>query len=57
MYSMTAPNCLANFILGSLKIMVRNNSIIGVGTPLTLNIKSQVGGLVEWRDKNFRDKG
>nr|YP_004769802.1 RNA polymerase beta' subunit [Wolffiella lingulata]AEK94415.1 RNA polymerase beta' subunit [Wolffiella lingulata] len=27
-------------------IMVRNNSIIGVDTPLTLNIRSQVGGLV-----------
>nr|YP_009967332.1 RNA polymerase beta'' subunit [Carlephyton glaucophyllum]QIS89419.1 RNA polymerase beta'' subunit [Carlephyton glaucophyllum] len=31
---------------GSSLIMVRNNSIIGVDTPLTLNTRSQVGGLV-----------
>ena len=31
---------------GSSLIMVRNNSIIGVDTPLTLNIRSRVGGLV-----------
>nr|YP_010722918.1 RNA polymerase beta'' subunit [Anthurium andraeanum]WDW20923.1 RNA polymerase beta'' subunit [Anthurium andraeanum] len=31
---------------GSSLIMVRNNSIIGVDTPLTLNTRSRVGGLV-----------
>nr|AGE93446.1 RNA polymerase beta' subunit [Xiphidium caeruleum] len=31
---------------GSSFIMVRNNSIIGIDTQLTLNIRSQVGGLV-----------
>nr|YP_009709577.1 RNA polymerase beta'' subunit [Symplocarpus nipponicus]QEX51431.1 RNA polymerase beta'' subunit [Symplocarpus nipponicus] len=31
---------------GSSSIMVRNNSIIGVDTPLTLNTRSRVGGLV-----------
>nr|YP_010424737.1 RNA polymerase beta'' subunit [Staurogyne concinnula]USH90979.1 RNA polymerase beta'' subunit [Staurogyne concinnula] len=31
---------------GSSSIMVRNNSIIGVDTQITLNIRSRVGGLV-----------
>nr|QHN54852.1 RNA polymerase beta'' subunit [Philodendron lanceolatum] len=31
---------------GSSLIMVRNNSIIGVDTPLTLNTRSRIGGLV-----------
>ncbi|TYI01488.1 hypothetical protein ES332_A11G204300v1 [Gossypium tomentosum] len=30
----------------SSSIMVRNNSIIGVDTPITLNTRSQVGGLI-----------
>nr|UQU69116.1 RNA polymerase beta'' subunit [Geoffroea decorticans] len=32
-------------------IMVRNNSIIGADTPITLNIRSQVGGLVRMEKK------
>nr|YP_009765507.1 RNA polymerase beta'' subunit [Tipuana tipu]QIS95784.1 RNA polymerase beta'' subunit [Tipuana tipu] len=32
-------------------IMVRNNSIIGADTPITLNIKSRVGGLVRMEKK------
>nr|YP_010690580.1 RNA polymerase beta'' subunit [Cartonema parviflorum]WBU14290.1 RNA polymerase beta'' subunit [Cartonema parviflorum] len=32
-------------------IMVRNNSIIGINTPLTLNTRSQVGGLVRMERK------
>nr|YP_009769178.1 RNA polymerase beta'' subunit [Clitoria ternatea]QIS99879.1 RNA polymerase beta'' subunit [Clitoria ternatea] len=32
-------------------IMVRNNSIIGVDTPITLNIRSRVGGLVRVEKK------
>nr|YP_010150944.1 RNA polymerase beta'' subunit [Sesbania cannabina]QJQ80022.1 RNA polymerase beta'' subunit [Sesbania cannabina]QQV73304.1 RNA polymerase beta'' subunit [Sesbania cannabina] len=35
----------------SCSIMVRNNSIVGVGTPITLNIKSRVGGLVRVEKK------
>ncbi|KAL3507639.1 hypothetical protein ACH5RR_033021 [Cinchona calisaya] len=31
---------------GSSSIMVQNNSIIGVDTQITLNIRSRVGGLV-----------
>nr|YP_009868291.1 RNA polymerase beta'' subunit [Pterocarpus santalinus]AZP79330.1 RNA polymerase beta' subunit [Pterocarpus santalinus]QHD47777.1 RNA polymerase beta' subunit [Pterocarpus santalinus]QKG62686.1 RNA polymerase beta'' subunit [Pterocarpus santalinus] len=32
-------------------IMVRNNSIIGADTPITLNIRSRVGGLVRMEKK------
>nr|YP_009968478.1 RNA polymerase beta'' subunit [Galega officinalis]QMX77682.1 RNA polymerase beta'' subunit [Galega officinalis] len=35
----------------SSSIMVRNNSLIGIGTPITLNIKSRVGGLVRLEKK------
>nr|YP_010692224.1 RNA polymerase beta subunit [Utricularia adpressa]UWM94308.1 RNA polymerase beta subunit [Utricularia adpressa] len=35
-----------HILSGSSSIMVRNNSIIGVDTPITLNIRSRVGGLV-----------
>lgn len=36
---------------GSSTIMVRNNSLIGVSTPITLNIRSRVGGLVRMEKK------
>nr|QUB02332.1 RNA polymerase beta' subunit [Palisota barteri] len=36
---------------GSSFIMVRNNSIIGINTPLTLNTRSQAGGLVRMERK------
>uniref|UniRef100_UPI0030035AF7 RNA polymerase beta'' subunit n=1 Tax=Didymocarpus sinoprimulinus TaxID=1736677 RepID=UPI0030035AF7 len=39
---------------GSSSIMVRNNSLIGVDTQLTLNIRSQVGGLVRVEKKKKR---
>nr|QJF46666.1 RNA polymerase beta'' subunit [Zantedeschia rehmannii] len=39
---------------GSSLIMVRNNSIIGVDTPLTLNKRSRVGGLVRVEKKKER---
>nr|CUR07608.1 rpoC2 [Acacia tysonii] len=35
----------------SSSIMVRNNSIIGVDTPITVNIRSRVGGLVRVEKK------
>nr|YP_010353029.1 RNA polymerase beta'' subunit [Callerya dielsiana]UOF70573.1 RNA polymerase beta'' subunit [Callerya dielsiana] len=35
----------------SSSIMVRNNSIVGIGTPITLNIRSRVGGLVRLEKK------
>nr|YP_010042473.1 RNA polymerase beta'' subunit [Thermopsis turkestanica]QPB69703.1 RNA polymerase beta'' subunit [Thermopsis turkestanica]QWW33820.1 RNA polymerase beta'' subunit [Thermopsis alpina]QWW33904.1 RNA polymerase beta'' subunit [Thermopsis lanceolata]QWW33988.1 RNA polymerase beta'' subunit [Thermopsis turkestanica] len=35
-------------------IMVRNNSIVGVDTPITLNIRSRVGGLVRVEKKKKR---
>ena len=35
----------------SSSIMVRNNSIVGVDTPITLNIRSRVGGLVRVEKK------
>nr|QWY86845.1 RNA polymerase beta'' subunit [Bobgunnia madagascariensis] len=38
----------------SSSIMVRNNSIIGVDTPITLNIRSRVGGLVRVEKKKKR---
>nr|AHH30431.1 RNA polymerase beta'' subunit [Neobartsia inaequalis] len=37
---------------GSSSIMVRNNSIIGVETQITLNIKNRVGGLVRVERKH-----
>nr|YP_010876126.1 RNA polymerase beta'' subunit [Hemiboea purpureotincta]WHE17148.1 RNA polymerase beta'' subunit [Hemiboea purpureotincta] len=39
---------------GSSSIMVRNNSIIGVDTQITLNIRSRVGGLVRVEKKKKR---
>nr|YP_010462661.1 RNA polymerase beta'' subunit [Primulina medica]UUJ36486.1 RNA polymerase beta'' subunit [Primulina medica] len=39
---------------GSFSIMVRNNSIIEVDTQITLNIRSQVGGLVRVEKKKKR---
>nr|YP_010901166.1 RNA polymerase beta'' subunit [Crassula columella]WIL06751.1 RNA polymerase beta'' subunit [Crassula columella] len=39
---------------GSSYIMVRNNSIIGVDTPITLNTRSRVGGLVRVERKKKR---
>nr|YP_010142501.1 RNA polymerase beta'' subunit [Lagotis yunnanensis]QQL02671.1 RNA polymerase beta'' subunit [Lagotis yunnanensis] len=39
---------------GSSFIMVRNNSIIGVDTQITLNIRSRVGGLVRVERKKKR---
>uniref|UniRef100_UPI003002E417 RNA polymerase beta'' subunit n=1 Tax=Didymocarpus purpureobracteatus TaxID=411098 RepID=UPI003002E417 len=39
---------------GSSSIMVRNNSLIGVDTQITLNIRSQVGGLVRVEKKKKR---
>nr|YP_009354282.1 RNA polymerase beta'' subunit [Rehmannia elata]AQZ40826.1 RNA polymerase beta'' subunit [Rehmannia elata] len=39
---------------GSSSIMVRNNSIIGVDTQITLNIRSRVGGLVRVERKKKR---
>nr|GLL25508.1 RNA polymerase beta'' subunit [Ipomoea trifida] len=38
----------------SISIMVRNNSIIGVDTQITLNIRSRVGGLVRVEKKKKR---
>nr|YP_009659653.1 RNA polymerase beta'' subunit [Lagerstroemia siamica]QCR99460.1 RNA polymerase beta'' subunit [Lagerstroemia siamica] len=38
----------------SSSIMVRNNSLIGVDTRITLNIRSRVGGLVRVERKNKR---
>ncbi|MCL7021849.1 hypothetical protein MKW94_019212, partial [Papaver nudicaule] len=35
-----------HILSGSSSIMVRNNSIIGIDTRITLNIRSRVGGLV-----------
>nr|YP_009661732.1 RNA polymerase beta'' chain [Anemopaegma prostratum]QCT82984.1 RNA polymerase beta'' chain [Anemopaegma prostratum] len=35
-----------HILSGSSSIMVRNNSIIGVDTQITLNIRSRIGGLV-----------
>nr|YP_011007787.1 RNA polymerase beta'' subunit [Clinopodium barosmum]WAX38995.1 RNA polymerase beta'' subunit [Clinopodium barosmum] len=39
---------------GSSSLMVRNNSIIGVDTQITLNIRSRVGGLVRAERKKKR---
>jgi DNA-directed RNA polymerase subunit beta' len=38
----------------SSSIMVRNNSIVGVDTPITLNIRNRVGGLVRVEKKKKR---
>ena len=35
-------------------IMVRNNSIVEVDTPITVNIRSQVSGLVRLEKKKKR---
>nr|QWC54936.1 RNA polymerase beta'' subunit [Dracocephalum heterophyllum] len=39
---------------GSSSLMVRNNSIVGVNTQITLNIRSRVGGLVRVERKKKR---
>nr|YP_010345453.1 RNA polymerase beta' subunit [Lycianthes radiata]UNZ89201.1 RNA polymerase beta' subunit [Lycianthes radiata] len=39
---------------GSSSIMVRNNSIVGVDTQITLNLRSRVGGLVRVERKKKR---
>nr|QVL26876.1 RNA polymerase beta'' subunit [Sphenodesme mollis] len=39
---------------GSSSIMVRNNSIVGIDTQITLNIRSRVGGLVRVERKKKR---
>nr|WOC91860.1 RNA polymerase beta'' subunit [Utricularia olivacea] len=39
---------------GSSSLMVRNNSIIGIDTQITLNIRSRVGGLVRVEKKKKR---
>nr|YP_009946795.1 RNA polymerase beta'' subunit [Achimenes erecta]QOE88333.1 RNA polymerase beta'' subunit [Achimenes erecta] len=43
-----------HILSGSSSIMVRNNSIIGVDTQITLNIRSQAGGLVRVEKKKKR---
>nr|YP_010686346.1 RNA polymerase beta'' subunit [Cyclamen rohlfsianum]WBR35253.1 RNA polymerase beta'' subunit [Cyclamen rohlfsianum] len=43
-----------HFLPGSSTIMVRNNSIIGVDTQITLNTRSRVGGLVRVERKKKR---
>nr|WOC91389.1 RNA polymerase beta'' subunit [Utricularia graminifolia] len=43
-----------HILSGSCSIMVRNNSIIGVDTQITLNIRSRVGGLVRVERKKKR---
>nr|ATV97552.1 RNA polymerase beta subunit [Lecythis minor] len=43
-----------HFLPGSSSIMVRNNSIIGVDTQITLNTRSRVGGLVRVERKKKR---
>nr|YP_010935208.1 RNA polymerase beta'' subunit [Lindernia rotundifolia]WKW53312.1 RNA polymerase beta'' subunit [Lindernia rotundifolia] len=43
-----------HILTGSSSIMVRNNSIIGVDTQITLNIRSRVGGLVRIERKKKR---
>ena len=35
----------------SSSIMVRNNSLVGIGTPITFNIRSRVGGLLRFEKK------
>nr|AIJ28281.1 RNA polymerase beta' subunit [Trifolium pratense] len=35
----------------SSSIMVRNNSLVGIGTPITFNIRSRVGGLLRLEKK------
>nr|AQV09912.1 RpoC2 [Lavandula angustifolia] len=43
-----------HILAGSSSIMVRNNSIIGADTQMTLNIRSRVGGLVRVERKKKR---
>nr|YP_010592311.1 RNA polymerase beta'' subunit [Dischidia nummularia]WAB52756.1 RNA polymerase beta'' subunit [Dischidia nummularia]WEV91940.1 RNA polymerase beta'' subunit [Dischidia nummularia] len=43
-----------HFLPGSSSIMVRNNSLIGVDTQITLNLRSRVGGLVRVERKKKR---
>nr|YP_010142966.1 RNA polymerase beta'' subunit [Meconopsis horridula]QQL04081.1 RNA polymerase beta'' subunit [Meconopsis horridula] len=43
-----------HILSGSSSIMVRNNSIIGIDTRITLNIRSRVGGLVRVERKKKR---
>ncbi|CAN4076679.1 unnamed protein product [Withania somnifera] len=40
---------------GSSSIMVRNNSIVGVDTQITLNLRSRVGGLVRTGKRNSKE--
>nr|YP_002456463.1 RNA polymerase beta' subunit [Trifolium subterraneum]ACF20543.1 RNA polymerase beta' subunit [Trifolium subterraneum] len=40
----------------SSSIMVRNNSLVGIGTPITCNIRSRVGGLVRLEKKKKKIK-
>lgn len=37
----------------SSSLMVRNNSLVGIGTPITFNIRSRVGGLVRLDKKKI----
>nr|YP_010144919.1 RNA polymerase beta'' subunit [Exacum affine]QQL92323.1 RNA polymerase beta'' subunit [Exacum affine] len=43
-----------HILSGSSFIMVRNNSIVGVSTPITLNIRTRVSGLVRVERKKNR---
>nr|YP_010847728.1 RNA polymerase beta'' subunit [Huernia keniensis]WEV92295.1 RNA polymerase beta'' subunit [Huernia keniensis] len=43
-----------HILSGSSSIMVRNNSLIGVDTQITLNLRSRVGGLVRVERKKKR---
>lgn len=40
----------------SSSIMIRNNSLVGIGTPITLNIRSRVGGLVRLEKKKKKNR-
>ena len=40
-----------HILSGSSSIMVRNNSLVGIGTPITFNIRSRVGGLLRFEKK------
>jgi DNA-directed RNA polymerase subunit beta' len=40
----------------SSSIMVRNNSLVGIGTPITFNIRSRVGGLLRFEKKKKKNR-
>nr|YP_010176762.1 RNA polymerase beta'' subunit [Vicia costata]QSQ72461.1 RNA polymerase beta'' subunit [Vicia costata] len=40
----------------SSSLMVRNNSLVGIGTPITFNIRSRIGGLVRLEKKKKKIK-